>query len=127
MAPPERVRVDKWLWAVRAFRTRSAATEACIAGRVTVNGEPAKAATRVRIGDEVAARRRDRVLVYGVVGLIEKRVSAAAAAELVDDRSPEPEPRTAGPGPAAAGLRDRGQGRPTKRDRRRIDDLRRRH
>ena len=120
----EAVRVDKWLWAVRAFRTRTAASEACAAGRVTVNDEPAKPATRVRAGDVVSARRRDRTIVYQVEAPLTKRVSATLAAEAVTDLSPPVPPSAASGEHRSAGARERGEGRPTKRDRRRIDQLR---
>jgi len=120
----ERVRVDKWLWAVRVFRTRTAATEACTAGRVSVNDEPAKPATKVSIGDVVGARRRDREIIYVIEAIIDKRVSAAKAADCFEDRSPpKPERSPLQPVPPG-GARVRGQGRPTKRDRRRLDRLR---
>lgn len=118
----ERVRVDKWLWAVRAYKTRTAATDACAAGRVLVDGEPAKPATKIGVGARVEARRRERTIVYEVVQVLEKRVSAALAAEAVVDHSP-PVVRH-DPAEAAAGRRDRGAGRPTKRERREIDRLR---
>ena len=88
------VRVDKWLWSVRVYKTRSKATAACTSGRVLVNDEIAKPATHVRPGDMVTAKRRDRVVVYVVVEPISKRVSAKLAPERVDDRSPPPEPAT---------------------------------
>lgn len=122
----ERVRVDKWLWAVRAYKTRSAANEACASGRVRVNDEPAKAATKVKVGDVVTARRRDRTIVYEVRALLEKRVSATLAAEHINDLSPPEPARPTGDVvvEAEAARRDRGEGRPTKRDRRRLDELR---
>ncbi|MCD2441900.1 RNA-binding S4 domain-containing protein [Agromyces sp. SYSU K20354] len=115
------VRIDAWLWAVRQFKTRSAATAACRAGHVRVNGERAKAAQPVRPGDEVRVRISgfDRQLV--VRRTLVKRVSAALAAEAVDDRTPPPPPRET---VAAVGTRDRGAGRPTKRERRDLDRLR---
>ncbi|MEV0846745.1 RNA-binding S4 domain-containing protein [Streptomyces sp. NPDC049954] len=115
------VRVDVWLWSVRMVRTRSAATAACRAGHVRVNKEPAKAAAPVRVGDEVRLRHegRDRVLV--VRGLLRKRVGAPVAVECYVDHSPPPPPREA---VAPAGIRDRGAGRPTKRDRRELERLR---
>ena len=119
------VRVDKWLWSVRVYKTRTMATEACTTGRVKVNGTIAKPATKVTIGDRVQATRKDRVIVYEVVGLIEKRMSATRAAECVIDRSPPPPERS--PDfiePPLFAQRDRGSGRPTKRDRRMIDKLR---
>jgi ribosome-associated heat shock protein Hsp15 len=118
----ERERVDKWLWAVRAFKTRTAATDACAAGRVTVDGEVAKPATRVGVGQEVRVRRRDRLVVLGVAEVISKRVGAPRAAECVEDRSPPAPP--AGRGPTVEVVRERGAGRPTKRERRQTDRLR---
>ncbi len=117
------VRVDKWMWAVRAFKTRTQASNACIEGRVSVNDSVAKPATKVGPGDVVTARRRERTIVYVVVEPIAKRVSATRAAECVEDRSPPPEPRDH-PGAAVFAHRDKGAGRPTKRDRREIDRLR---
>jgi ribosome-associated heat shock protein Hsp15 len=118
----EQVRVDRWLWAVRIFKTRSAASAACRGGHVEINGSPAKAASMVRVGDRVAARvaQRDREL--EVIRLLDKRVGAPVAATAVIDHSPPPPPRqTTAPGPT----RDPGTGRPTKRDRRAIDRFRR--
>jgi len=120
------VRVDKWLWSVRVYKTRTQAGDACTAGRVRVNDVVAKPSTKVGPGDVVQAKRRDRVIIYVVVETIEKRVSAAKAATCIEDRSPPPPPR---PGndhvdqPVFA-QRDRGAGRPTKKDRRQIDRLR---
>jgi len=115
--------VDKWLWAVRVFKTRTQANTACSDGRVKVNESAAKPATKVGPGDVVTAKRRDRTIVYVVVEPIEKRVSASRAAECVEDRSPPPGPRHHVVAPVFA-RRDRGAGRPTKRDRREIDRLR---
>lgn len=118
----EATRVDRWLWAVRLYKTRSAATTACQGGHVDVNGLPAKPATKVKPGDRVQLRldRRDRDL--EVVRVIDKRVGAPIAAECLVDHSP-PEPERDLTAPVFA--RDRGTGRPTKRDRREIDRLRR--
>lgn len=115
---PATARVDAWLWAVRVYKTRSAATTACRAGHVRVNGERAKAAQPVRVGDEVRVRVSgfDRHLV--VRRPIVKRVGAAVVAEALEDRTP---PRD--PAPVVA-QRDRGAGRPTKRERREIDRFR---
>lgn len=120
----EGVRVDRWLWSVRAFKTRTAATDAAAAGRVSIGGDVVKPARRVQVGDRVeVSGERARVLV--VQRLVDKRVGAAAAAECYLDESPPPPPRDPfGTVDADHGRRDRGSGRPTKRDRRRIDDLR---
>ncbi|MDR2323284.1 MAG: RNA-binding S4 domain-containing protein [Microbacterium sp.] len=112
------VRIDSWLWAVRVFKTRSAATTACRAGHVRLNGDRVKAAQTVKIGDELRIRISgfDRILV--VRQTLVKRVGAPLAAVAAEDRTPPRDPV------AAAGLRDRGAGRPTKRERRDIDRLR---
>jgi ribosome-associated heat shock protein Hsp15 len=116
----DETRIDRWLWAVRLCRTRADATAACRGGHVRIDGRPAKPAATVRVGSRIEARLngRDRVVVASEI--IEKRVGAAVAAGCYTDHSAPP-PRTAGPPPAA---RDRGAGRPTKRDRRRLDRLR---
>ena len=115
-------RVDSWLWAVRMTPTRSAATDACRGGHVRVNGSPAKAATPVRLGDRVDARLAGRPRVLEVVRLLDKRVGAPGAVECYVDHSPPPPPREEAP---PTFRRDRGTGRPTKRDRRQIDRFRR--
>lgn len=117
-----KVRVDQWTWAVRVFKTRSAAAVACRAGHVRVRGERAKPATLVGVGDEVRVRGADQERVLVVRQLLVKRVSAPVAAEAVEDLTPPPPPRVERP--AAVGVRDRGAGRPTKRERREIDRLR---
>lgn len=113
-------RLDVWLWAVRLTPTRSAATELCRAGRVTCNDVAGKPATQVKIGDRIDARIAQRHRIVEVVHVIDKRVGAAVAAECLIDHSP-PVPREHGI-PVAS--RERGAGRPTKRDRRQIDRLR---
>lgn len=121
----DRVRIDKWLWAVRIFKTRSAANEACSSGRVRVGGDPAKPAQRVSVGDEVAVRTRGVTRTYRVTKVIDKRVGAAIAVECYDDLSPPETRQPARPGnqriDAAWAERARGSGRPTKRDRRRME------
>ncbi|MBT5140031.1 MAG: RNA-binding S4 domain-containing protein [Acidimicrobiaceae bacterium] len=117
------VRVDKWLWSVRVFKTRTQSTTACAESRVLVNDVAAKPSTKIGPGDVVRTRRRERTYIYVVVETIEKRVSAQRAAECFEDRSPPPEPSDHLTMPVFA-QRDRGAGRPTKRDRRQIDKLR---
>lgn len=114
-------RVDAWLWAIRVFKTRSAATAASRAGHVKVNGDRAKAAQPVKRGDEVRVRIDgfDRILVMREP--LVKRVGAPAAALAFDDISPPlPTPEEV----ALAPRRDRGAGRPTKRERRDMEKLR---
>jgi len=114
-------RIDRWLWAVRMYKTRSAATEACRGGHVRVNGAPAKAATSVTVGDRVEATGPRGLKILEVVEVIEKRVGAPVAVTCYRDRTPAPTPQEQGGTPFA---RDRGTGRPTKRDRRQLDRFR---
>ncbi|MEA3076771.1 MAG: ribosome-associated heat shock protein Hsp15 [Actinomycetota bacterium] len=115
-------RVDQWLWSVRIYKTRSEATDACKGGHVKVNGASAKPAATVKIGDVVAARAHGRDRVLEVALLIEKRVGAPLAATCFVDHSPPPPPKDT---TAPMFYRDPATGRPTKRDRRRLDRLRR--
>jgi len=114
-------RVDSWAWAVRMYKTRSQATAACRAGHVRVNGERAKSAQAVKPGDEVRIRSNgfDQVLV--VSKIIVKRVGPSVAAVCFVDNTPPPPPREE---VALVPMRDRGAGRPTKRERRDIEELR---
>lgn len=114
----ESTRVDRWLWAVRLFPTRTAAADACRAGHVRVGGARVKPAAPVRVGDRIEARAHDRERIVEVSRIIERRVAAAVAQECLVDHSPPPPPRD--PTPPIA-RRDRGAGRPTGRDRRQLD------
>ncbi|MEU3886682.1 RNA-binding S4 domain-containing protein [Streptomyces sp. NPDC029041] len=115
------VRVDSWIWSVRLVKSRSMGATACRGGHVRVNGERVKPAHAVRVGDEVRLRHEGRERVVIVTRLIRKRVGAPVATQCYIDNSPPPPPREA---VAPAGIRDRGAGRPTKRDRREMDRLR---
>ena len=115
------VRCDVWTWAVRVYPTRSVASTACKAGHVKVNGANAKPAHPVRPGDVVRARTPSGERILVVTALLSRRVSAAAAAEHYEDRTPPPPPKEDRPAPV---LRERGAGRPTKRDRRQVERLR---
>lgn len=110
-----------WLWAVRLYKTRSAATAACRGGHVRVNRAAVKASAQVKAGDRIEAfAERERVV--EVVMVIDKRVGASVAAACLIDHSPpvpvvKREPRVF--------VRERGTGRPTKRERRELDQLQR--
>ena len=119
MAPVDSTRVDRWTWAVRLYATRSAATAACHAGHVRVNGAAVKASSALRAGDRVEARVGQRQRIVEVVRVIDKRVGAPVAAECIIDHTPPPPPKA-----PVAFARERGAGRPTKRDRRELDRLR---
>lgn len=124
-----KVRIDKWLWAVRVFKTRTLATTACGAGRVKINGGSVKASREVKIGEKITIKKGPLTIIYEVTNLIEKRVSATLAAECYVDHSPPPPPKSVFSKKDAAfiqlptAFRKRGDGRPTKRDRREIDKL----
>jgi ribosome-associated heat shock protein Hsp15 len=116
------IRVDKWLWAARVFKTRSLASTACDGGKVDINAEAAKPAKRVRSGDLVEVtmpRGRRRILKVTAVG--DRRGSAEAARQLYEDLTPPEPPRLRQAPPP---FRSPGAGRPTKRERREIERLR---
>jgi ribosome-associated heat shock protein Hsp15 len=112
--------VDTWIWAVRLAKSRSAASAACKGGHVKVNGARVKPAHTIRADDEVRVRQGDRDRVVVVVKVIAKRVGAPDAAECYIDNSPPPPPRER---VAPVAVRERGAGRPTKRERRDTDRL----
>lgn len=117
-------RLDKWLWAVRLFKTRTLAMAACKAGAVTVNDLPAKPSREVRPGERVAVRQGvvHRSLV--VVGAPRGRVAAKQVPAYCEDRTPPEEFEKARTQRVQHLLeRDKGSGRPTKRDRRLIDNF----
>jgi ribosome-associated heat shock protein Hsp15 len=116
----ESTRIDRWLWAVRLTKTRPDAAEACRGGHVRVNDRPAKPSTMVVPGDRVRARVGEATRIVEVVRVIQKRVGAADAVTCFLDRTPPPPPASAVP----VAFRDRGAGRPTKRDRRMLDKWR---
>ncbi len=118
---PSSTRVDRWVWAVRLTKTRALAAAACRAGHVRVNGDRAKPATTVRVGDEVRVRGDGPERVVEVARVIERRVGPAPAVTCYVDRTPAPPPPEQ---VAVAAQRERGAGRPTKRERREIDRLR---
>ena len=115
------VRIDKWLWAARFFKTRSLAAAACGGGRVDVNEQAAKPSRLVRPGDLLHVTLPSERRIARVVALAEQRGPASSARALYDDLTPPSPPRLRGARPA---VRPAGAGRPTKRERRAIDHLR---
>jgi ribosome-associated heat shock protein Hsp15 len=113
------VRLDRWLFAARIYKSRTLAQTACTGGHVRLNGAPVKPSHGVRVGDEVQADAPRGTVILEVRALVEKRVSPAAARELYVDHSPPPPPREPRVAPRA-----RGAGRPTKADRRATERLR---
>lgn len=115
------VRVDVWTWSVRLYKTRSAASTACKAGHIRLNGKKAKPSQAVKIGDRIEALTGDRERILVVTKLLTKRVGAPLAVTCFDDHTPALPPKAERP---SVPTRDRGAGRPTKRDRRLIERLR---
>ena len=117
------VRIDRWLLAVRAFKTRTLCQEACTGGKVTINENKATPHRPVRIGDRVRIQGPRGLRDFVVRGLAERRLPSPEAQALYEDRSPPPPERPREIAPPRIEL---GQGRPSKRDRRRLDRVRRR-
>lgn len=119
-APISPVRIDAWLWSVRMFKTRSAATEACRAGKIKIGGDPVKPSTKVSPEARVHISRPGHVIILDVIHTHSKRVGAPVARKAYQDRSPEQiKPREVG-----LPRRERGAGRPTKLERRQLELLR---
>lgn len=120
----EKLRIDKYLWAIRVFKTRSLATEACKAGKVKLNGQNIKPSYVVKIGEVYHIQKGIEKKVLKVVDLLEKRMDAKTAALYYEDLTPVEDTYSYKSTFHAPMLRrDRGTGRPTKKDRREIDDL----
>lgn len=119
------VRIDKYLWAIRAFKTRTEATDACSGGKVKVAGTNCKPSRPVKTGEIIDVRKGSVQYSYRVVALLENRVGASAVADYAENLTPESELAKAhAPAQTVFVSRDRGSGRPTKKDRRTLDALR---
>ncbi|MBD1546778.1 RNA-binding S4 domain-containing protein [Labrenzia aggregata] len=122
--PSAGLRVDKWLWYARVAKSRTLAQKLATSGHIRINKDKISSASKtVRIGDVLTIALERRVLVLKVAALGTRRGPFAEAQKLYEDLSPPPPPREAPP-PPPPGQREAGAGRPTKRDRRRIDTLR---
>ena len=121
MAELTTVRVDKWLWAARMFKTRSAASTACTAGHVKIGGESAKASKTVKPGDHIDVLTPGGPRNLEVVALGDRRGPASVAQSLYVDHTPPPPPKEELP---LEPHRERGAGRPTKKDLRDLRKLR---
>ena len=124
MSDKDKLRIDKYLWAIRAFKTRTLATEACKAGRVKLNGQNVKASREVKVGEVYLVSKGIEKRQLKVSGLLHNRVDAKTAVNFYEDLTPA-EHRHAFKSVFHSPVlsRDRGTGRPTKKDRREIDDL----
>ena len=120
----EGVRIDKWLWAVRIFKTRSQATAACKAGKVKISNSAVKPSRIVKIGESITVSQPPVLRTLKPIALIENRVSAKLAVEFVEDLTPKEEyDKARGLHTPSFEFRPRGTGRPTKRERRTIENL----
>lgn len=120
----ESVRIDKFLWAIRVFKTRSEAAEACKGNRVKVNDADAKPSRDVKVGDVITVRKAAVYYKWKVLGLIENRVGAQLVPQYAENETPQEElDKLKAPVETFFVKRDRGTGRPTKKDRRTIDAM----
>jgi ribosome-associated heat shock protein Hsp15 len=124
MQAPERVRMDKWLWAVRLYRSRSLATEACNAGHVKIGGSSVKPSRDVRVGEVITAATGRVLRTVKVLALLEQRVGAKRVDGFLEDLTPPEEYARAREDVLQTALQfPRGFGRPTKKQRRQLEKV----
>ena len=118
------VRIDKYLWSIRVFKTRSEATDACKGGKIRVNGADTKPSKMVKVGDTIVARKGAVTYTYKVLDLIDKRQGAKLVPNYAENQTPPEElAKLRAPIETFFLKRDRGAGRPTKKDRRQMEAL----
>ncbi len=118
------IRIDKYLWAIRVFKTRSEATDACNGNKVKIGGVNAKPSKAVKAGDVVEVRKGTALFSYRVLKVAENRMGAQLVPDFAEDLTPDSErAKLHAPRETVVLQRDRGAGRPTKRDRRQLEDL----
>ena len=118
------VRIDKYLWSIRVFKTRSEATDACKGGKIRVNGADTKPSKMVKVGDTIVARKGAVTYTYRVLELIDKRQGAKLVPNYAENLTPPEElAKLRAPIETFFLKRDRGAGRPTKKDRRQMEAL----
>ncbi len=116
-------RIDKFLWFVRLYKSRSIATEECRKGRITVSGQNVKPASLIAPGATIMVRKPPVTYTYTVTAIPKGRVGAPLVSSYITDITPEEEKNKLIPGKIVSGYRPRGSGRPTKRERRELDDF----
>ena len=125
MAEKNTTRIDKWLWAVRIYKTRSIAAGACAGGKVKIDGNTVKASRMMRKGDIIQVRKRVIKYEYKVLKIAEKRMGAKLVPDFLEDITPEEElDKLASAHKQPLQTREKGQGRPTKKERRVMDKVR---
>ncbi len=124
MLSDENIRIDKFLWAVRVFKSRSLAAIACKKGRIEINNSPAKPSRSVSVNDIITVRRPPSTFTYVVKNLTENRIPAKNVCQYIDDLTPEEEKnKFTAVRFTRTGIRPKGTGRPTKKERRELDNL----
>ena len=125
MAEKHNTRIDKWLWAVRIFKTRAQATEACAGGKVKIDGTAVKASRKIKLGETLLVRKGVIKYMYKVLKIAEKRMGAKLIIDFVEDLTSDDErAKLKSSHKQPLQTREKGQGRPTKKERRVMDELR---
>lgn len=125
MIEKNNTRIDKWIWSVRIFKTRSMSTEACLGGKVKINGTTVKASKMVRQGDIIQIRKGMIKFEYKVLKITEKRMGAKIVADYMEDITPKEElAKLITTHTNLSHMREKGKGRPTKKERRDMNKLR---
>ena len=120
----EEVRIDKYLWSIRVYKTRSEATDACKGGKIRLNGGDVKPSKTVKVGDVLVARKGPVTYTYKVLQLVDKRQGARLVPVYAENLTPQEElDKLRAPVETFFLKRDRGAGRPTQKDRRQMDSL----
>ena len=116
--------MDKYLWSIRAYKTRSEATTACNGGKVRLNGADVKPSKTVKVGDVIVVRKGPVTYTYKVLALVDKRQGPKLVPQYAENLTPQEElDKLHAPVETFFLKRDRGAGRPTKKDRRQMDEL----
>jgi ribosome-associated heat shock protein Hsp15 len=124
MAENKSVRIDKFLWAVRIFKTRSLASEACKKGKIIINNVQVKSSRLILKGEVISVRKPPVTYTYKVIDPLENRIAAKEVPEHLEDLTPEEEKTKLYVKAASlSGYREKGLGRPTKKDRRQLEKL----
>ena len=125
MAEKHNTRIDKWLWAVRIFKTRAQATEACAGGKVKIDSTAVKASRKIKPGETLLVRKGVIKYMYKVLKIAEKRMGAKLIIDFVEDLTSDDErAKLRSSHKQLLQTREKGQGRPTKKERRIIDEIR---
>ncbi len=125
MAEKHNTRIDKWLWAVRIFKTRAQATEACAGGKVKIDSTAVKASRKIKPGETLLVRKGVIKYMYKVLKIAEKRMGAKLIIDFVEDLTSDDErAKLKSSHKQPLQTREKGQGRPTKKERRIMDEIR---